>query len=376
MGGPGRKASTWLPWLAIGVAVAVVAGLVVLLGGEKEAAAGEIFLEPASAPGRNAFTPSVAAALPPITPTTVTTAAPSGGTPEVASRSGGAPGLYGGTRDNSSCDAARMMTFLERNPDKARAWASVLRVPPAGIRGYVAKLTPVVLREDTRVTNHGFRNGRATSFQAVLQAGTAVLVDDRGIPRVRCACGNPLTEPIAVRSTPRYTGTRWTNFNPVTIVVINASTTVINNFTLVDIDGGDTFVQPAGGALAAAVDDPADPPPTTSPPPQRLRSLQDVVGTYGNVRLSGSSGCAGLTTEGATSFEVTVADPARGIVTIAGDGQTYTGTLAPDYSFRFTDESSTASFDGRFSREGGTVVMSGSLDLDVCVLTMTADRIG
>jgi hypothetical protein len=270
-----------------------------------------------------------------------------------------------------------MLAFLKRNPDKARAWASVLGVAPSGIAGYVGRLTPVVLLSDTRVTNHGFRNGRATSFQAVLQAGTAVLVDNRGIPRVRCACGNPLTEPVAVRSTPRYTGTRWTNFNPVTIVVINLSTTVINNFTLVDLDTGDTFVRPAGGALAAVADsDAATPAPSPTPQVQRPTSLQDVVGTYSNVRLSGTGECGGFTNEGATTFDVTVADPARGIVTVSSEGQSYSGTLAPDYSFSFKDETGEASFDGRFTREGGRVVMSGSLDLDVCILTMTADRTG
>jgi hypothetical protein len=35
------------------------------------------------------------------------------------------PGLYGGTLDKASCDAAKMVEFLRANPDKARAWASV-----------------------------------------------------------------------------------------------------------------------------------------------------------------------------------------------------------------------------------------------------------
>jgi hypothetical protein len=40
----------------------------------------------------------------------------------------------------------------------------------------------VILQRDTRVTNHGFRNGRATPTQSILQAGTAVLVDEYGVP--------------------------------------------------------------------------------------------------------------------------------------------------------------------------------------------------
>ena len=39
------------------------------------------------------------------------------------------------------------------------------------------------------------------------QAGTAVLVDNHGIPRVKCGCGNPLTEPTNQPIT-TTTGTR------------------------------------------------------------------------------------------------------------------------------------------------------------------------
>jgi hypothetical protein len=79
---------------------------------------------------------------------------------------------------------------------------------------YIDSLTPVLLRSDTRVTNHGFRDGWATPYQAVLQAGTAVLVDNTGVPRARCACGNPLTPPQAVPTTPTYQGTPWPGFTP------------------------------------------------------------------------------------------------------------------------------------------------------------------
>ena len=64
-------------------------------------------------------------------------------------------------------------------------------VPMTFCPGYLRGLTSVVLRADTQVTNHGFRDARVTGFQSVLQAGTAVLVDNRGVPRVRCACGSP-----------------------------------------------------------------------------------------------------------------------------------------------------------------------------------------
>src|SRR4051794_41934788 len=64
-------------------------------------------------------------------------------------------------------------------------------------------LTSVTLRSDTAVTNHGFRNDRASPFESVLQAGTAVLANEYGVPRGRCACGNP-PKPPTVKPGPGY----------------------------------------------------------------------------------------------------------------------------------------------------------------------------
>ena len=50
----------------------------------------------------------------------------------------------------------------------------------------------MLLRADTRVTTFSLTDGAVTAQQAVLQAGTAVLVDERGLPRLRCASGSPL----------------------------------------------------------------------------------------------------------------------------------------------------------------------------------------
>ncbi|MCZ0997978.1 hypothetical protein O1M63_07095 [Streptomyces mirabilis] len=127
--------------------------------------------------------------------------------------SGDAPGLYGGTRNVASCDVEKQITALRADPSKNAAFASVLGIQPSAVPGYLRTLTPVQLRADTRVTNHGYRNGSATTYQAVLQAGTAVLVDDRGVPRVRCACGNPLTPPAAQQSAAPG---RWASRGPAT----------------------------------------------------------------------------------------------------------------------------------------------------------------
>src|ERR1019366_6197887 len=81
------------------------------------------------------------------------------------------------------------------------------------------------------------------SIQEILQADQAVLVDSYGVPRARCYCGNPLTPPISV---PRYTygGQLWAEFSPRTVIVVQKSTTVINNFTLIDNTTGAPFNRP------------------------------------------------------------------------------------------------------------------------------------
>lgn len=82
-----------------------------------------------------------------------------------------------------------MISFLNSNPAKAKAWVDALNADPevalpdgskftvAKIPQYIGSLTPVVLQADTRVTNHGYKDGKATVLQSVLEKGTAVLVD-------------------------------------------------------------------------------------------------------------------------------------------------------------------------------------------------------
>jgi hypothetical protein len=147
-------------------------------------------LEPVSTPVRNPYMPSIGTDLSGVTsPTTPTAGA-------IQRYPGGTPGLYGGTRDNATCDRDRLVAYLEQSPDKAAAWAATLGIQPSQIRSYVATLTTVVLRSDTRVTNHGYVNSRATVIPAVLQAGTAVLVNQYGEPVVKCFCGVGLSGPV------------------------------------------------------------------------------------------------------------------------------------------------------------------------------------
>ena len=107
---------------------------------------------------------------------------------------------FGGSGSNRVCDRDKLIRFLKHNPERMREWARVLGVKPTfrAVRKYIAKLHPVTLTRDTQVTNHAFKNGRAVPFQAILQAGTAVLVDKYGVPVVRCFCGNPLAPAVFV----------------------------------------------------------------------------------------------------------------------------------------------------------------------------------
>jgi hypothetical protein len=116
--------------------------------------------------------------------------------------SGGSKQPFGGTGSNRVCDRDKLIRFLREHPDRMREWARVLGLEQkfAVVKKYIAKLHPVTLTRDTQVTNHAFRNGRAVPFQAILQASTAVLVDQYGTPVARCYCGNPLTPAVYVKS--------------------------------------------------------------------------------------------------------------------------------------------------------------------------------
>ncbi len=232
--------------VVIGLAVGIT---LVLTRSSSES--GELFLESATSTGADPFTDSTATSNATVrtTPTPPTTAPPepAQGQTMIGTVDGSTAGLYGGTLNAASCDREKQISFLQANPDKAEAFASVLDISADQVPDYIRGLTPVVLRHDTRVTNHGFIDGSATSFQSVLQAGTAVLVDRQGIPRVRCMCGNPLTPPAALEDDVRYQGQTWPGFALNQTVVIRTDTRIdMDVFVLVDIQTGDWFDRPSG----------------------------------------------------------------------------------------------------------------------------------
>ncbi|MEU0180216.1 DUF6777 domain-containing protein [Streptomyces sp. NPDC006207] len=236
------------------------------LGGTK--GGGEIFLQNASAAGPDPFTPSTAgesgtAVTPTITPNE--SSAP-GGTLKV---SGAHPGLYSGKQNESACDVEKQITYLTKDPARTAAFADTLKVEPQDLPSHLRALTPVQLNWDTRVTSHGFKDGKATDYQAILQAGTPVMVDDHGVPVVRCTCGNPLSSPDAVNGTPTYSGRQWDTFRAAGLVAVVPSDKPMKTLTLYDQDSKRWFERPSG-KVEGKKDHKVEPPkgqPSGSPVP-------------------------------------------------------------------------------------------------------------
>jgi len=349
------------------VAIVLVIALVVT-GSNKSTGStrtsGQIFLDAAKSPGRNAFTPSIAKAFAVGAATTTTAAPPSPTVPAVVSSvPGNTVGLYGGTLNLTSCNAQQMVRYLLANPALGQAWAQAEGIPYSGLAAYIDSLTPVILRADTQVTNHSYANGVAIPEQSVLQAGTAVLIDNYGIPRARCYCGNPLTPPVAVPVTPTYVGPQWPTFSPTTVVVVIASPAPLSVITLVDTNTGQTFVRPVG------TNGPADQP--TGSTSSTTTTLPNVSGTgtlysltLSNSRFSGNSGggiltsadCANvLTVSGTTQANATIVLSGTAIA-ITFTNVVFNGTYSP------SDRTFTASTTVDYGINGTAVVnLTGTL---------------
>ena len=235
----------------LGAVIVLVAGVLVFEVFIDDAGGGDIRLEPIGAEFETdliadldprALGGALAIALPDVPPL----GAALGEALDGIAVDGDEPGLYGGSRDIATCDVEQMIEFLTDpdNADKAEVWAGVHDIDVDEIAEFIDGLTPVRLRFDTRVTNHGFFDGEATQIQSVLQAGTAVLVDDEGVPRAKCACGNPLAAPGA-GDTVVEPDTAWDGFAAERVVRVERGAEV-DAHVLVDVDDGVLFERPVG----------------------------------------------------------------------------------------------------------------------------------
>ncbi|MGW7053180.1 DUF6777 domain-containing protein [Streptomyces sp. NPDC054887] len=282
-GGPGEPGGPGRPWwrsvpkvaaIATAIVAAVVLTVVLTRPDGGSVAGGEVFLEAAGSSGPDPYTESTArdtsaATAEPTTPQDVRPSVTPTRTGVTQAVEGSEPGVYGGTQKVASCNVEKQISALTAQKDKNRVFASVLGIEPTGVPAYLRSLTPVQLRMDTRVTNHGYRNGSATPYQSVLQAGTAVLIDDRGVPRVRCACGNPLRPPVAVKGAAKRTGKPWAGFRSSDVVTVKPAPKPVDEFLLFDPENDDWFKREAGDT---GTDDRRTEPPakeTKSPSPGR-----------------------------------------------------------------------------------------------------------
>jgi serine/threonine protein kinase len=326
----------------------------------------ELVLTGATDPGANSFMPP-AAPPPPTNTQPPPTLQPHGNGPVVTQPlPGDRIGLYGGTLDNAACDRDQMISFLGSHPTQASAivealnsdptlfWSGGNRLTPADIPTYLRELTPMLLRLDTRVTNHGFDGTHPTTLQSVLQTGTAVFVDAHGVPRARCYCGNPLTAPVALTDPPKPVGTPWPGYNPAALAEVQPSTTTITTFVLVDVVTGHAFNRPAGttGTNDTPNNQPVPPPvPAPTPPTPGQGNQPEIDGTYLWHTLTNSCMAPGA--------DATVTFTHQGnTLSMVTPGDTYTGPLNTDGSFALSGQH--GSIRGVLATEGGrTVIRNG-----------------
>ncbi len=190
------------------VAVGLLTALVIRQ--QDDQANGQVYLETGGSVGANPFVPWVA--------------------PLKAAN--GIPGSGGASSQRKTDDPETLISYLVAHPQAATAWVKALNSDPSlswsggnrieiqQIPAYIHELTPRSLDTDLRVTDYQFTNGAALAVQSILESGTIVLVDAKGVSRVRCASGSPLAPMIPLRVRPRYRGTPWSGFQPQRVIAI------------------------------------------------------------------------------------------------------------------------------------------------------------
>lgn len=181
--------------------------------------------------------------------------------------SGRQPQLYGTTGETLPCDAVTLANLLDAGPAVAQLWGLALGITTNQVPFYLNTLTAVVLMADTWVTSYGLTAGIDAPQQSVLQAGTAVLVDPIGVPRVQCASGSPLSPPDNVDFTGyRPDGGAWKGYSPGSTVAVTYGpappAVASGDFALVDVSTGQPVARKVGGVIelgsnTVALPDPA-----------------------------------------------------------------------------------------------------------------------
>jgi hypothetical protein len=212
----------------LAVVAAVIGGIVGLgtsfLGSDDNVAeASSLYIAPANAIGPDAFSPSFATGQ---LPADYAFEFQSGQLPASSESLYIQPrGTYGGPGSNV-CDVEGMKAFFRAHPDRAAAWARIQGIEFAQIDSFLDSLQPAFLAQNVKLTMYGFKNGQEYGYEAIIKAGTAVLVDELGLPRARCACGNPLVpeEPPTATMRPWLTPTAVARGHSSSIVMMVRAT--------------------------------------------------------------------------------------------------------------------------------------------------------
>ncbi|MFT7598377.1 MAG: hypothetical protein ACI8TP_001298 [Acidimicrobiales bacterium] len=170
---------------------------------------------------------------------------------------GATPGLYGGTSSRPSCDRKDLAEALT-DSQRAGTWTGVFGIDAEDLVDYLGGLTPVQLQVDVRVTDHRFVQGSVAARQAVLQAGSPVLIDANGVPRVRCLSGSPILGPVG-GSQLEIVDVPWIDFDEERLVRIVPSAAQ-RSFSVVQASTGHLVDRPIGtdGAADTFLSDPTD----------------------------------------------------------------------------------------------------------------------
>ncbi|MDL5160078.1 DUF6777 domain-containing protein [Actinomycetospora termitidis] len=269
---PERPKPKWR--LKVGAVTAVVAiGAVAWVGlaGPASAEAAQVQLESVSSPGAMPFTA-------PVGDDVQNVASPENAAGPQAGNTGG---LYAQDPAAPACDTQALIAQLTADPAKAAAWGRPLNVEPNGIGAYVTSLTTVTLRADTAVTEYGFSQGAFQPYPAVLQAGTAVMVNSFGEPTVKCQNGNPLGAATSSNDTGTVVGTAWNGFTADRTIRVTPAPAPQKTLTVVKPGNNTPTPTPIKTQPGPNTPNPA---PATNPQGQLALTM---TRTYdGNMRLS------------------------------------------------------------------------------------------
>ncbi|MEV0252041.1 DUF6777 domain-containing protein [Nocardia sp. NPDC050712] len=254
---------TWLGLLAAVVVVllaasSVFAASIALTSTDESLGPPEVLLEPNDLQGANPFMPAPPTVYRPADGMPAIELPSTTGSAAAKPYSGDLAGLYAAPRDQALTDRDEMSAFYSANPEQARrvatalsadsslAWSGGRQLSGSDLARFLRELTPALLRIDLRVTNYALVEGNSVAHQSILQAGTAVLVDARGVPRFRTLSGSPLTLPAALPHSPVFTGAPWAGFEAKKVGAVSPCATALSRITLIDTATGLPFDRPVG----------------------------------------------------------------------------------------------------------------------------------